>query len=750
VLSVKRQSRSLKNDFQKVKLGQIFLQFFILLGVNLILSLILFPILWQSNYNFYQSTIDFLCRIAYLMIFLIVWYNYEMLSTPHHLMGLGSFIIFLLQMLYMAYFQVLIDISHYQLIKFHRFSQAFLQLIVIITILVGTSKNIRIKVNKYTGLATAFFLTLVSFYLVLSPICQWALPKGLIPHFLFFLRLLNLTLLVFLVFYLKELLPESKTAPYNQLLLTVLLISATILCFMLSKDSHSPLLLLAYLLKVSSHYSFFQAIFVSTVTFPHKKLQETRNYMNNLLNNLPLGIMTYTTDSKLKFINHQGEKMLGYKSQELLGLPFEELYTKMTHKKMESSLYYTVLKQGINAKNIISKVITKEGKELQLKVDTYQTCNGEFMHLFTIAAKEQELENLQLQTKAIMDSIESPALLANNEGKIIRCSKAAVSVLETPKEKIIGATLQDLVDFLETEVTNLSSDSTNGWLKSVHYKVRITTNTGKKKELLASYSEILNVEGELIGYFIIGSDVTALQEEQEKIRHQEKLAVLGEMAAGIVHEIKNPLTSIRGFTQLIATTTKEEKVLRYCETIAKEVQDMNKIVSDFLTFAKPQSPNLELTFLNDLLSSLNIMLETHSFMGKVNLTLLLEPKEKPVLADSSQIKQVILNMVKNAIEALEGIPNPQLAIKTSYHSPRKEMLLSIIDNGRGMEETEKRKIGTPFFTTKDRGTGLGLSICFQIVREHGGRVEIKSKISQGTTFNIFLPCQEADSLIPKF
>ncbi|QNB45023.1 GHKL domain-containing protein [Thermanaerosceptrum fracticalcis] len=237
----------------------------------------------------------------------------------------------------------------------------------------------------------------------------------------------------------------------------------------------------------------------------------------------------------------------------------------------------------------------------------------------------------------------------------------------------------------------------------------------------------------------MASDITILKKEQQREQQQEKLALLGQMATGIVHEIKNPLTSILGFSQVITLKSQDEKIKGYARLIEIEVHGLNKIVSDFLAFAKPRSPILNEVSLNDIVDSMKLMLETNVVGKGIKISYHLGENIKPVMADENQIKQVILNIVKNAIDVLKGTDNPEIKISSGYSQIMNESFITIFNNGKSMSEEEKRMVGTPFFTTKKKGTGLGLSICHQIMKEHGGRIDFESEPGIGTSFTLHLP-----------
>lgn len=274
------------------------------------------------------------------------------------------------------------------------------------------------------------------------------------------------------------------------------------------------------------------------------------------------------------------------------------------------------------------------------------------------------------------------------------------------------------------------------------YEYTILTASGEKRELTLRFSPFHDPSQRFNGNIIFALDFTENKEEQEKLSQQEKLAALGKMAAGIVHEIKNPLTTMKGFCQMITLNSRNEKVLKYAGIIENEIGDLNRVISEFLSFAKPQVPVLKKLNLNQLLKSMEVLMEGNCFMKSIELKFNLNEFSQNISADEAQLKQVLLNIMENAIDAVSMQREPLIIVETGLIKKNKECYVSITDNGEGMSEERKQNIGTPFFTTKDKGTGLGLSICFQIIKEHKGKIKIKSELNKGTTFTLIFPIKE--------
>lgn len=276
--------------------------------------------------------------------------------------------------------------------------------------------------------------------------------------------------------------------------------------------------------------------------------------------------------------------------------------------------------------------------------------------------------------------------------------------------------------------------------------------------------EIINLQGSLIkvslipykfneGYISVINDVRVEQEidslqEKQQLQQNKRLILLGQMAAGIVHEIRNPLTAVKGFSQIISHLSKDEKIKECSRLIDQETDSLNRVLTDFLRFSRPRNPIMKETELNQLVSSLEMLIESNAFLKKVNIFFDYTKEDTRVLVDSEQIKQVVLNLVQNSIDATGDVPNAWITITTGSNKNINEVYISVSDNGVGMTAEDIMKVGSPFYTTKDKGTGLGLNMCFQIINEHGGNINIESKPNKGTTVTIYLPrpvrtCQKA-------
>jgi signal transduction histidine kinase len=221
----------------------------------------------------------------------------------------------------------------------------------------------------------------------------------------------------------------------------------------------------------------------------------------------------------------------------------------------------------------------------------------------------------------------------------------------------------------------------------------------------------------------------------EKNKQTEKLALIGELAAGIAHEIRNPLTSIKGFTQLIYEKKGQDLPSFYYETILEELDRIDEIVGEMVVLAKPAPDTKKDVDLSKVLQDSVNLMSYQAYRCGVDVVLNLEPSLPLVKGISGQLKQVFINLIKNAIEAIEN--NGTITIEARRQESR--VLITIEDTGPGMDIRLIDKLGTPFFSTKEKGTGLGLMITFRIIQNHKGKVSVNSKLGVGSQFFISLP-----------
>jgi signal transduction histidine kinase len=241
------------------------------------------------------------------------------------------------------------------------------------------------------------------------------------------------------------------------------------------------------------------------------------------------------------------------------------------------------------------------------------------------------------------------------------------------------------------------------------------------------------VESEDVHVLYISNDITERKLAAEIIRKSDKLSVIGELAAGVAHEIRNPLTSIQGFLQFMKPNYKDE---HYFDIMLSEIERIKLIIGEMLVLSKPQAEKREMKGVRDLCQRIIDLFEPQANLNNVQIITEFDSNIPDIWCEENQLKQVFVNILKNAIEAMDNGGKIFVQIKKIDDS---NILIRFIDQGLGIEQERIDRLGEPFYSTKEKGTGLGLMVSFRIIERHNGKIKISSVKNQGTTVDVILP-----------
>jgi PAS domain S-box-containing protein len=338
----------------------------------------------------------------------------------------------------------------------------------------------------------------------------------------------------------------------------------------------------------------------------------------------------------------------------------------------------------------------------------------------------QDAENRALAIEGynenILQSVPTGVMSFNEKMRVMKINLSAEKILEVKGDMIVG---KYHIDVLNKPLTDLLNDRKVVDRGEISY----ITPSGKKIWLGLTLSPLKDEEGRIIGQILIFTDITRLKAFESQTELRARLSSLGEISAGIAHELRNPMGVIAGYTKLLLKKA-DDSLKPTVNTISKEIAVMDRIISDFLSFAKPAELNISDVDLKAIIKNCAATITNESD----NINLSLDISGLPVIkGDEILLRQAFTNLIQNAVEAMPQ--GGELAIKASI----KDFLeISISDTGHGISENIMDKIFIPFFTTKDRGTGLGLAIVHKIVVSHGGSISVDSS-DNGTTFRIRFP-----------
>lgn len=357
------------------------------------------------------------------------------------------------------------------------------------------------------------------------------------------------------------------------------------------------------------------------------------------------------------------------------------------------------------------------------------------------------IEHLEEYYANVIDSV--------GDGVVVLDSQGVVTLLNPAAEEMIGISLRQArkMDFTELfkgeeiVLEMVQKTAQTGMTFSDHENI-ILKKTGRLIPVSATTSPLMKADGERIGTILILRDLTNIRELEDAVRQADRLSSLGALAAGLAHEIKNPLGGIKGAAQLLEMELPDNAELRdYTRVMLKEVQRVNRIVEDLLALASPRKLELSKVNLHKILGDI-LLLQKRTVDGRdIGLIQQFDPSIPPILADEALLTQLFLNLIKNAVEAVgdSGQVRVKSRILADYSMmPKGEVrsrlvAIEVSDDGPGIDKQELDHLFTPFYTTKTKGTGLGLAICQKIVAEHRGMIRVESEPGKGTAFIVMLP-----------
>ncbi len=464
-------------------------------------------------------------------------------------------------------------------------------------------------------------------------------------------------------------------------------------------------------------------------TYKRDRLQD------QILDSIPVGIVMYDNSGAVTYVNKVAETMTGYSLQEI-----QDFHANSHVLTDDRNIFWKTLQSGQPFFGFESYCPTRNGTEFPVVTSTTPIRNSDGQQIATIATFIDNSEMNRLQTteehaSLVLDHISDGVITLDNNGIITGFNRGA--------EEITGLSVDDVNHRRFEEVFPMA--------QSVFDKLRETLLTGKEckdvktslqvidnriRHILISTRILRSRKQDVLGVMLTYKDITMQEMLEEQIRQSEKLAVIGELAAGTAHEIRNPLTSVKGFIQLLDRKFENDAPEKeYFRIVLSELDRVNHIIREFLLLSKPALPNLRFIDVNLVLEEIRTLMSSDALLHNIELDFHLSAAPIVCRIDVEQIKQVFINLIRNAFEAI-GL-NGKLAIGVQMTDGKCEIRFA--DNGPGISKEYQNRIFEPFFTTKDEGTGLGLTVSYRIIQNHGGTILIDSEEGRGTTFRILLP-----------
>jgi PAS domain S-box-containing protein len=355
----------------------------------------------------------------------------------------------------------------------------------------------------------------------------------------------------------------------------------------------------------------------------------------------------------------------------------------------------------------------------------------------------QEKEKVKNYLHNILESLTSGVIVVDENQTITTLSQTAGTILNLSPDKCLNQLLAKAVPHpvFPTLVDRLKESQKGNLIQDEELK----NAKGRRIKVRVSASPVLDPSGAQQGTVLIVQDITELKHLEEEAERNDRLRAMGEMAAGIAHEIRNPLASIELFASIMKKDSRgDTEKMKLADHIVSGVKNMDRIISSLLLFAKSPEPSRQQCNINDLLRSIMDSNTDLKSPDKINIQCVYSKEEPMAQGDKELLQQVFLNFIRNAVQAMpEGgdlilrVEKNKSPDNNTYH--RHFITTTISDTGVGISSEDRESIFNPFFSTKDKGTGLGLAIAHNIVKAHQGTIDVESQKGKGTTFIVNLP-----------
>ncbi len=453
----------------------------------------------------------------------------------------------------------------------------------------------------------------------------------------------------------------------------------------------------------------------------------------DLIEYLPNGVFIFV-DGIIKYVNETGTSMLGacHKEQILETSVYEyieENYHEIVEKRIKS------VQQGYRVGQMEQRWKRFDGRAIDVEITsnhtTFKGKPASFVMLVDISHRKSFHKILQNSRerfrKLVQNSIDTIGVICEEKWTFI--NESGLKMLEVDNYgEIFGKSIYD----------NLPKEDFDKIWQEVHEQhngTKLPTFEQEWKTMKgnAIHTELVGIPTTYLGkeaMQVIIRDITERKQAEALMLQSEKLTVAGQLAAGIAHEIRNPLTAIKGFFKLLEREMEEKK--EYFHIIESELSRIELILSELLLLAKPHQVYVHPVSVHSLLKDVTTLLETQAIMNNVWFDLKLKANSPTIKCDENQMKQVFINLIKNGIEAMPS--GGTIYIDTEDSGD--EVVVTLRDEGTGISEDIIKRLGEPFFTTKTTGTGLGLMITFNIIKNHHGTVNVTSEVNEGTQIEV--------------
>jgi len=478
---------------------------------------------------------------------------------------------------------------------------------------------------------------------------------------------------------------------------------------------------------------------------------DIKEKLSNLIENTAVAVLYLDCNGNILFCNKKTEALVGLNRIDIISKNWLEVLFKGTSNIMTKEMFKAVMEDSKNykrAKDFQCHILSTNGLERLISWSITPIFNKNnqtteesalFGHDITeIKERETSVKNIDDSLKNIFSSIKEYALyVINLDGNITYFGMGSETMLGWSKRDIIFKHISTIHN-IDGNVFNLSFI-----LEQVRLFGKYETETeiiNKNKEVIPvmlTVNQFLDSTGKLIGYIFIAKDMTERKKLEYQIFQAEKLAALGQLSAGMAHEINNPLFVISGRIEMLKAEKLSQKVKDNLALINSQTDRIRKLVDRILKFSRKSTPVLEAIDVNDVIELVLPLIHYNKLpASKIEIEKTFEKNMPLIKGDLHQLQEVFLNILINAYQSM---PSGGLIKIITSNFKNLYAQIQIIDTGKGIPAHNLKDIFMPFFSTKSDGTGLGLSICHNIIENHNGSIELESQVNKGSTFTIKLP-----------
>jgi len=466
-----------------------------------------------------------------------------------------------------------------------------------------------------------------------------------------------------------------------------------------------------------------------------KKLIQSVEYTRNIIDSSLDMIITINKDEKIVEFNRAAEEIFGYSKKDIKEKPFNTLFSK---KEQAAEILEITLKKKKSTFEVMNKRANGELFHSFFSASVICDHQGKTIGIMGIARELTEQKQSEKKLRELKEAVETLRLgvtITDINGKIIYTNPADAELHGYAVQELIGKNVKIFAPKDLRRRTSLKQ------IKKWTGLIRESKNVRKDGSIFPTWlisNVVKDNKGNPIAIVTTCEDITERKEMQKQLLRSERLAGIGELSAGIAHEIRNPLGNISSSAQFCLNKFElNDDLKQFLEIILRNSENANKIIKELLDFANPRTISLKSGNINEIITEVIKLVSPRCLESNIKIKINKDENIPEIMMDQKWLEQAFLNFVLNAKESMPdgGILN----IESSFDPHKKEIIIEFSDSGEGISKENMKKIFDPFFTTKTNGVGLGLSLVHQIISAHRGKINVDSIVGKGTKFVITLP-----------